>query len=494
MLSRLASCFALLLALSAASEIKEDEGVLVLTKDNFQGALAKYDHLFVEFYAPWCGHCKALAPEYVKTAAKLKAANSEIRLGKIDATEETELAETYGIKGYPTLKFFKGGRPIEYPGARQADDMINWLSKKTGPAAKTLAAVEEVKSFIEDNEVCVVGFFQDASTDAAKNFMAVAQLVDDYPFGLVSDSEVFNGFDVKGEKVVLFKKFDDKEVTYEGEPNEEDLKKFITLESLPLVVEFSHETGPKLFSGEFKSHLILFGSKKSGHFEEIFELLKPVAKEFRNNVLFVTINIDEPDHKRILEFFGVNESEIPAMRVIKLDDNMTKYKPESADLTADNVKSFIQAYLDGKLKENLLSQPLPDDWDKKPVKVLVSSNFDEVVFDKEKNVLVEFYAPWCGHCQQLEPIYDKLGEKFQDNPDFVIAKLNAVENELEHTKIGSFPTLHLYAKGDNKLIRYDGERTLEGLTKFLESGGEYGRGVEEGDEEESDDLPKKDEL
>lgn len=64
-----------------------------------------------------------------------------------------------------------------------------------------------------------------------------------------------------------------------------------------------------------------------------------------------------------------------------------------------------------------------------------------------------------------------MGEKFKDSETIVVAKMDATANEMEHTKITSFPTIKMYKKGDNAIVDYNGERTLEGFTKFLESGG-----------------------
>ncbi len=80
--------------------------------------------------------------------------------------------------------------------------------------------------------------------------------------------------------------------------------------------------------------------------------------------------------------------------MITLKDEMSKFKPESSDITSAVLNDFVNAFFDGKLKPHLLTQEIPDDWDKTPVKILVGKNFHEVVNDKKKTVLVTFIAPW----------------------------------------------------------------------------------------------------
>ena len=340
---------------------------------------------------------------------------SSIKLAKVDATEHSALAEKFEVRGYPTLKFFKYGKDQEYTGGRTADTIVTWLDKKTGPPAKTLSTSDDVKKFIEDNDIAVVGFFKDAESAEAKTFLAVADKMDDYPFAITSEDSIFTENKVEKDGVVLFKKFDEGRADLEGEVTDESLTKFISGNALHLVVEFNQDTAQKIFSGEVKSHLLLFLSAAAEDFDAKVDIARGIAKDYKGEMLFVTINTDEEEHKRIMEFFGMEESELPSMRIIKLEEDMSKYRPESTELSDANIRSFVKQYLDGELKPHLMSEEIPEDWDKEPVKVLVGKNFEEVAKDTSKDVLVEFYAPWCGHCKQLAPTWDKLGEKYKDS-------------------------------------------------------------------------------
>merc|ERR1711871_953254 len=101
--------------------------VVQLTDDNFDEiVMGSHDQWLVEFYAPWCGHCKNLAPEWEAAATKLKGS---VKLGAVDATVHTNLASKYGVKGYPTIKLFKAGKKSkaqDYNGPREASGIVDY--------------------------------------------------------------------------------------------------------------------------------------------------------------------------------------------------------------------------------------------------------------------------------------------------------------------------------------------------------------------------------
>uniref|UniRef100_A0A6G1S3N2 Protein disulfide-isomerase n=1 Tax=Aceria tosichella TaxID=561515 RepID=A0A6G1S3N2_9ACAR len=473
---------------SASEEFEQDEGIVVLKGDNFQKALEHYDNLLVEFYAPWCGHCKAFAPDYVKIAAILKEKGENVACAKVDAPEEHDLIEKYDIQGFPTLKLFrKDKKPDSYQGFRSVDALVDWVTRKIGPPAVVLEDGEAADKFKDSADVVVVGYFKDPAANESLTFSEIADQYDDFKFAVVHKEDVATKLGFAKDGVKLFKKFDEGEVAYDKDLKSAiELKRFIQANSLPLVVTFDQKNAQKIFGGDIKAHNLLFISKSDSRTDGILEEFKKSAAEFKEKVLFVVIDSDQDEHERIIEYFGLKKDELPGLRFIKLHDKMTKYKYAHDELVADKITEFVSGVLDNKIKPHLLTQDLPEDWDKNPVKVLVGTNFDEVAFDKTKDVLVEFYAPWCGHCKALAPTWEQLGEKYKDHETIVIAKMDAASNELEHTSINSYPTIKLYKKETNEVVEYNGERTTEGLVKFLETNGEYGRAAPDDVSEEMD--------
>lgn len=128
---------------------------------------------------------------------------------------------------------------------------------------------------------------------------------------------------------------------------------------------------------------------------------------------------------------------------------------------------FLQAYSAGELKPFLRSQTKPKK-DKGPVYTVVGSTFEEIVMDPSKNVFIEFYAPWCGHCKKLEPKYKELGKKFKKDSDVVIAKFDATANDAPPAfEYSGFPSLFFVRAGSNEVVLYDGEREAKAMASFI---------------------------
>lgn len=123
------------------------EDVITLTGETFDATVQAHPLIVVEFYAPWCGHCKRLAPELETAAGIMKG---RIAFAKVDATIEKQLADDFKVEGYPTLYFFRHGVPEEFAGGRQADAIVKWCEEQLGPALKTLESEKQLQDRLQE--------------------------------------------------------------------------------------------------------------------------------------------------------------------------------------------------------------------------------------------------------------------------------------------------------------------------------------------------------
>ncbi|KAL1887234.1 Protein disulfide-isomerase erp38, partial [Ceratocystis pirilliformis] len=119
-------------ALVAVASAKS--AVIDLVPSNFDDVVLKSGKpTLVKFFAPWCGHCKTLAPVYEELAAGYEHADDKVQIAKVDADAERTLGKRFGIQGFPTLKWFDGvsDTPHEYSGARSLDDLASFVEQKS---------------------------------------------------------------------------------------------------------------------------------------------------------------------------------------------------------------------------------------------------------------------------------------------------------------------------------------------------------------------------
>jgi protein disulfide-isomerase-like protein len=230
--------------LAAASD------VLVLTPTNFDQYVGGDTPVFVEFYAPWCGHCKHLAPEWEIVASTF--ARSPVKIANVDADEHKDLSHRYDVSGFPTLKYFPAGSTVgeTYSGGRTAPDLVDFVNKKTGlngrvkeaPTSVVVLTADNFDSIVKDETKNVLvefyapwcGHCKKLAPDYDKvgqsfdgeNNVVIAKLDAD------AHKETASGYDVSGYPTLLWFPRDNKAgVAYEGGRTPKDFVEFVNREA-----------------------------------------------------------------------------------------------------------------------------------------------------------------------------------------------------------------------------------------------------------------------
>jgi protein disulfide-isomerase A1 len=459
--------FALVAAFAALVVLVRATDVIHATKDNWDTLVKPLDLTLVEFFAPWCGHCKNLAPKYEAAATQLK---DIVPLVSVDCTVESELCKQFEVRGYPTLKVFRNNVPTDYQGQRETDAIVRFLKKQKQPS---ITEIDETvfNQLIETEKVVVVAFMKESDELHSAFKDAAEKLRLDFTFALLDAPLLATAHGATQPAIVLFKKFDDGKNVYTGANDAEEIEKFVKVNAVPLM----DDIGPDNYQSYADSGLPLayLFVENDEQRKEYGPIVESVAKDFKGVVSFVYIDA--------IKFGGhagnMNLKQVwPAFAI----EHQKKKFPfdQSQTITGDVIKAFVENFLNGGLAPATKSEEIPESQDG-PVTIVVNKQYKEIV-EAPKDVLIEFYAPWCGHCKKLAPIYDELGAKLKPFSDkIVIAKMDATANDLPADatyEVKGFPTIKL-VKADNSVMDFNGDRTVESFVQFLQQHAVHGKSI-----------------
>ncbi|KAF4317979.1 hypothetical protein BBO99_00007681 [Phytophthora kernoviae] len=384
------------LATSVLADYGPKDSVVILTDKNFdKEVLQSQDYWLVEFYAPWCGHCKSLEPEYKAAAKKLK---KNARLGAVDATAQQALAQKYQIKGFPTIKEFgaKKKRPRDYQGGRTSRDIIQYVknsaeAKKLGVGAANVMTLEysKVHTFLNKPDLPSAIFFgtpkKGKKGGAGKSPKWLGTVAESFTEGKKkkkrptvqlafvpgNDDKISNHFGLTEDQlpaVIYVYPESQKYVVSDVSPlNEAAAKKFIgdaltntetaqNDEALPSVPQFpSPEVAkkkPAVALKELDAQSVRNCIAKRGQMcvvmaKEDIELARSLAKKYRRDPFtFLSSKPDAQAFKALSGFVGTKAEEGLEVVVVK-PGRKVKYSALSGTNDESVISEFLDKLLDG---------------------------------------------------------------------------------------------------------------------------------------------------
>jgi len=247
-----------------------------------------------------------------------------------------------------------------------------------------------------------------------------------------------------------------------------ELTSWINDVAVPKVGEFNKDNLPRYQKKNLPVLKVYIDVDYNSNLKRTNYYLNRLKKVAEDSAIASKLNfaiVHEDDFKDEMDKFGVKDKD--AAFVIDDAKNSLKYK-SSDEFSVDAVKKFAQDYIAGNLKAYIKSEPVPTN--DQPLKTVVGETWNQIVMDPTKDVLIELYAPWCGHCKKLAPAYEELANSLKNVENVVIAKMDATVNDSPHPKYQAkgYPTI-LFAPAGNKEnpISYSGERDVKSFTEWL---------------------------
>ncbi|XP_037669738.1 protein disulfide-isomerase-like protein of the testis [Choloepus didactylus] len=453
--------------------IPEEGNLLVLTSAGLTQMLNQTRFLMVIFHNPSSKRSRNMAEELGKAVEIMGKGKNGVGFGKVDITVEKELRQEFNITKAPeVMLFFEGNRlePISCRGVVESTALLVWLRRQISQKAFLFTNAKQMVETVKSRPLIIIGFFQDLEEEEAEMFFDMIKDFPELTFGAISIGNAAGHFHVTLNSVLVFKKgrVVNRQELINDNIDKSILNQVIKQHLTDFVIEYNTENKDLIYELNILNHMLLFTSKSSESFTAIIQHYKLASKEFPNKILFILVNTDEPRNGRVFEYFRITEVDVPSVQILNLSSN-ARYKMPAEEITYKNLKKFGRSFLNGSAKKHQSSEDIPKYWDQGPVKQLVGKNFNIIVFDKERDVFVMFYAPWSEKCTALFPLLEELGRKYQNHSTITIAKMDIMANDIQLMYLDRYPFFRLFPTDSEQAVIYGGEHTVKGFSDFLES-------------------------
>ena len=428
--------------------------MLVLDDGSFDQAVKEFDYLLVEFYAPWCGHCQKLAPEYAKSAGVLKSQNSPIRLAKVDATTNPLLSSRFEATSFPTIKFFHYGSPRVYNGGRIEEEITAWLQEAVKSRMTKLASEEELRKVLKEKGIAAVVFAKEGSEAAhAVEIASIVSKSSDYYWLPTSDDTETPS------TLIVYNQKENSEFTFIGPWSEKPISDFVKDSKIPLVMSSSH-VGLEFAVQKHKPVVFIF--KPDSDNDSLFSTLLEVAKLENNEVRFCVGSVKDEGHSSLADFFGIlEEGKTTAVLFDTQAKPAKKYKYTESSMDVLGMRVFLEKWRKQLLTPFYKSEKEPEK--QEIVLHLTTDNYDDMVRKNAmRGLMVFFYTPWCLRCQDIDlgHILHDFGTKFR------LGKIDVMKNELPWMDLPLYPGIYWYQNNQPPVI-YEGNYSMESINQWI---------------------------
>ena len=436
--------------------------VINLHESNITSEMKKYDLIYLFFYSYFCDHCKNYLSEFA--AASKYFANPEknlsVAFARIDLSYSPKLTDEWNIQSYPTVFLVNKTEKILYKGQKSKAGLIKYIYRRMKDDIFEIENLNEIEKYTNSSVVVLstLRYFKTMLFFSFQNYSKTNMQVD---FVMCLSEECLRKY---GHNIIIYKPFDEKINNYLKDvgpvsgalPN--SVQEFFATYGIEAGAPLTDNELNLMFENKRK---MLFYARHSSNKDQVKydSLMKELGLEFRSKKIYTSVlDIEgEEVYENIADIFGLAPQELPALLYydLKEDENnqtnailysIRNIKKEQ--LTKEYIKDYLKKVDDGKIREDLFSEPPLESYDVSGLRYVIGRNYDKDVVESKDNVLIAFVERENPISERLVDMMAELAKKYPfKEKKIIFAFMDITRNQPRDidTRKEGIPLVVLYA-------------------------------------------------